>query len=474
MTRAGPWLFALAVFVIHAISPLHTQTDSQWSIPVALSLLHHGDATLDEYQRALELSQHGVDERGGHFYNTFPLGPSLVALPFVALAELVPSERWQTHAHAEAELKVAFFDTTEVLVGSVCVALSTALMLLIIRARATHRLTPWLGAFVLAFASPAWSTASRGLWQHAPAMLFLTLALWAWLGARPLVLGLSLAAAFTCRPTTAIPIVVIAVAMVASREQRRRLGWVTLGALVVGLPWLAMNRSMWGEWLAPYYLPSRLETSGSLFFEALLGNLFSAGRGLLIFCPVIILIFRPGARGAGTPGESRGHPFRPEPVEGATSSELGSVHQALSVHGHASTGSARTGFALDSNFNQPSPGDRGYPKTTAVCFTVLLLHWVAISRFPHWWAGHSFGPRLFTELTPFWVLLLVPWLDSLFSQKRWLRAPGLITAALIICTVSIHARGALSKRPWLWNTVPVNIDDSPARVWDFGDLQFLR
>jgi len=328
----------------------------------------------------------------------------------VAVADLVPSERWQTHSHGEAELKVSFFDTTEVLVGSMCVALSAALLFLIIRARTEHRLTPWVGAFLLAFGSPAWSTASRGLWQHGPAMLFLTLALWAWLRARPLILGLALAASFTCRPTTAIPIAVIALAMLTSAVERRRLGWVAVGALALGLPWLLINHLMWGQWLAPYYLPSRLETSGALFTEALLGNLLSAGRGLLIFCPLIILIFK-GAR-----------------------------RDALTV----------------------------------VAVSVLVLHWVVISRFPHWWAGHSFGPRLFTELTPFWVLLVVPWLDSLFVKRQWLRAPGVITAVLIVCTVSIHGRGALSKRPWLWNTAPVNIDDAPARLWDFGDLQFLR
>lgn len=410
MTRFGPWLFGVAVFVLHAISPLHVQTDSQWNVPVALSLLHHGDTTLDEYRDARALTQHGVEEHDGHWYNAFPLGPSLVALPLVALADLVPNQRWQSHSHAEAALKISFFDTTEVLVGSLCVAVSAALMVLIIRARAAHRLTPWLGAFVLAFASPAWSTASRGLWQHGPAMLFLTLALWVWLGARPFALGLCLAAAFTCRPTTAIPIAVICLAMAKSPSERRHLAWVGLGATVVAAPWLVVNHSMWGQWLPPYYLPSRLEGNGAVFAEALLGNLVSAGRGLLIFCPIIALISK-GVR-----------------------------RDVLS----------------------------------AVAISVLVLHWLAISRFPHWWAGHSFGPRLFTELTPFWVLLLVPWLDTLFVQRRWWRVPGLVTAALIACTAAIHARGALSKRPWSWNTTPVNIDDAPERLWDFRDLQFLR
>ena len=47
-------------------------------------------------------------------------------------------------------------------------------------------------------------------------------------------------------------------------------------------------------------------------------------------------------------------------------------------------------------------------------------------------------------------------------------------ALLFAITLFIHARGALSKRPWEWNTAPVNIDEQPDRVWDYRDLQFLR
>lgn len=407
MARAAPWVFALAVFVIHAISPMRVQSDSIWNVPVALSVLHHGDFTLDEYTLALAKTEHGVDHRNGHAYNTFPVGPSLVALPFLAIAELAPSQRWQSNAHAEAALTLGFFDTTEVLLGSMCVAVSVLFVFFTAKARAMHWATPWLVAAVVAFASPAWSTASRSLWQHGPAMLFLSAAIWAWLRARNnVLLGVFLACAFVCRPTAAIPILAIFAAI--SLTDRGRLPLVALGAVLIAAPWVWLNFTMWGEVLPPYYLPSRLE--GGTFFEALAGNLVSAGRGVLIFCPLLLLIIK-GAR--------------------------------------------RDLF-------------------TAVALGVLVVHWVIISRFPHWWAGHSFGPRLFTELTPFWALLLAPWFDRLFLEQRWHRPAGVFTALLLACGMLIHARGALSKRPWAWNTTPVNIDERPQRVWDFRDLPFLR
>lgn len=414
MTSRWAWgLFALAVFTIHAVSPMRVQSDSIWNVPVALSLLHRGDFTLDEYEAALSTTQHGVDHRDGHAYNTFPIGPSMIALPFLALADLVPISRWQTNSRAEAALKLGFFDTTEVLLGSMCVALSALLMGLLVQKRTEHRATAWLAAGVLAFASPAWSTASRALWQHGPAMLFLTAALWAWLGRAQgfrwaIALGFFLACAFVCRPTTAIPIVVISSAV--ALFERRRLPGLMLGAALVATPWLMLNQSMWQSWLPPYYLPGRLDAPPRLFIEALAGNLVSAGRGLLVFCPLVLLVFK-GAR---------------------------------------------------------------RDLLTVVCLFVLLTHWVVISRFAHWWAGHAFGPRLFTELTPFWVLLLVPWFERLYLQRQWRSVGGLMTAVLLALTLFIHARGALSKRPWRWNTQPVDIDDQPSRVWDFRDLQFLR
>ncbi len=403
-------MFALAVGVIHAVSPMRVQSDSIWNVPVALSVLHHGDFTLDEYTDALAKTEHGVDRVGAHAYNTFPIGPSLVALPFLALAELVPNGRWRSNAHAESALRLGFFDTTEVLVGSLCVAVSVLFVFFTARSRATHPMSAWVVAFVVAFASPAWSTASRSLWQHGPAMMFLSTALWAWLvgktRASSALLGAMLACAFVCRPTAAIPMLVICVAVLL--RERARLPLIIVGAVIIALPWLWLNESIWGRLLPPYYLPSRLE--GGSFFEALAGNVVSAGRGLLIFCPLAVLMAR-GAR--------------------------------------------RDVF-------------------TAVALCTLVAHWVIISRFPHWWAGHSFGPRLFTELTPFWALLIGPWFDVLFAQHRWHTPAGMLTAALLALTVFIHARGALSKQPWGWNDTPVNIDDRPTRVWDYGDLQFLR
>src|SRR4029079_13054135 len=75
-------------------------------------------------------------------------------------------------------------------------------------------------AAIAALGTPAWSTASRSLWQHGPSMLLLALALLAQLrGGRLFWAGLLLAAAYVVRPTNAIPLATAAAWVIVSRRR---------------------------------------------------------------------------------------------------------------------------------------------------------------------------------------------------------------------------------------------------------------
>jgi len=45
---------------------------------------------------------------------------------------------------------------------------------------------------------------------------------------------------------------------------------------------------------------------------------------------------------------------------------------------------------------------------------------------------------------------------------------------LIGVSAFIHGRGARKPDGYLWNVTPVNVDQSPSRLWDWRDPQFLR
>ena len=70
-------------------------------------------------------------------------------------------------------------------------------------------------AFIFAFATPVWSTASRAMWNHTPALLMLSVAMYLLILARreekyAAYVSIPLAIAFMMRPTMAISALVLA------------------------------------------------------------------------------------------------------------------------------------------------------------------------------------------------------------------------------------------------------------------------
>src|SRR5262249_61024148 len=97
---------------------------------------------------------------------------------------------------------------------------------------------------------------------------------------------------------------------------------------------------------------------------------------------------------------------------------------------------AKLGGALAANLISPSRGlliytpiclfalwsmERGKWRTPlAPWLTALaILHWFVISSHTiNWWAGHCYRPRFFTDLTPVFVLFLIPYVEHWNSFAR--------------------------------------------------------
>jgi hypothetical protein len=90
-----------------------------------------------------------------------------------------------------------------------------------------------------------------------------------------------------------------------------------------------------------------------------------------------------------------------------------------------------------------------------------------------WWGGHSFGPRIAADLAvPFALLaavLLVHWPSS--TTRSWTK--GAATAALA-WSVLVQALGAFSYPAGDWNGLPLNVDLTHDRLWDWRDSQLSR
>jgi hypothetical protein len=416
-----------------------------WSIPTAVALLDEGTPRLDRYRPLIEARRSAfVRETGGHYYTVYPFATSLIAAPAVAVLRpiaaaafrMAPSlaatmesvQRQRGCAPPDGEPVVHLHSWTEALIASAIVAATTVLMFHIARVELGAG-GALLVALIFAFATSAWSTASRSLWQHGASMLMLALALnWQVRGRRSAFVGAALAGAYTVRPTNAIPLA-FGAAWAWLDPRARVAAWLAGAACVLAL-FAAATRHVYGTWLPPYYQPSFFGAN-YFFWEALGGQLVSPARGLFVYSPVL----------------------------------LGSIA------GAAIKLRQRRFTALDLSLA-----------------LAILAHWVVISTTRSWWGGHSYGPRFFTDMLPYLVYFLIPvvgWLRpparELFSSTRrggetpspfQLVAGGLFAASIAI-SVFMHGHGALSREAPYWNQRPLDIDYSQDRLWDWRRPPFL-
>lgn len=414
------------VFITHAASRNITSYDSVWTIHTAMSLIREGNLDLNEYDdRLAEQNYREVFEREGRMYLVHPPGTSIILAPLVWLADEVLQalngidsvrefidNRTVEPVSMDA---VGLYKGVEMVLASFVVALTSAFLFLVLRRMTSFRWSLIL-VFLFAFCTPAWSSASRGLWSHDIEMLIMVLTLLTITAGEkrpvPLLLnGMAMAFAFEVRPTSAIPSALLGLFMVLTL--RRRAIPLVVGGLAGAIGVLSINLASFGMPLIPYY-------SGKLglhpaFFEALAGSLISPNRGLLVFCPVFILA-------------------------------LAGIRRALHSEPHG------------------------------ILFrflgVIIILHWISIALFDRWIGGHSYGPRLFTDALPFLVLFLVPISEMTNSSTRMRKTLMQIAfVTLLAAGFAIHWAGANRWSAMEWNAKPFDIDGNAWRVWDSSDLQ---
>ncbi|MBD3370996.1 hypothetical protein GF402_11640 [Candidatus Fermentibacteria bacterium] len=271
-------------------------------------------------------------------------------------------------------------------------------------------------AFLFVFGTSLISTCGVALWSfdfEVPLVLAALLLLLRPSGrprgrwARAFVLGTLLFLAYMCRPTAAALVVPLAVYLLLTD---RPLG---LRLLIVLAFWaLVMGILSLGEYgslLPPYYRPGRLGSPD--FLRALAGNLVSPSRGLLVFSPFFVPVLVMGI----------------------------------------------LRFGKDS-------------ARLAMLFSWLVLEVLLVSTFPHWWGGHSFGPRLLTDAVP--AVLAIAALTAPAGSEHRSRAYWIAVIILGLASVAIHsAQGLFNSATARWNRPP-DVDVHPRTVFDWDYPQF--
>lgn len=423
-------LLGFAVLAVYLTSPVVTNFDSYLAVPTAVSLVHEGDLDLDEFTARGVRAHYGFRRIGDHAYDVYPWTVALLAVPAVVAVDLLHSAGVGPGAPSLVEGNE--MGPLQLVLGAVVTTVAVVLVAVFAYERVTgderrrRRLALAVG---LAFATgtAAWSTASRALWQHGPSMALVAAAVLAAgrmergergerVALRAVVLGATLAAGYTVRPTNAVVAVALG-AWLAVRHRRLVLPFA-IGAGTVAAAWVTVNLATYGVVLPPYHSARRLALHDR-FAEAVAANLVSPARGLLVFSPVAV----------------------------------------LAVAGIVVRWRRRAVSALD----------------IAVAAAVVGHLLVVSASREGWWAGHAYGPRFMTDVLPLVAWLAVPAVDALAAGWEAGRARLAVAAVALALawSVAVNAEGAWLRTVHCWNVEPDNLDRHPGRVWSLSDPQVL-
>lgn len=426
-TGPPPWRGALELVVLPALlfnlasNHLAGGGDSTPALPTAVRFLTHGDFRLDDYYHAC-LASGGLSPAEGipyylratphGIYSNYPVGMTLLALPFTAASQLLRTEWERPQTLPRLEKWIAAWITAAVL------GLFFLIALHLLPAAPALALTA-----LLACGSSVFSSAGQDLGQHGGVLFWTLLILLIELrqSVRPtpagaLLQGAACGFSLTCRFSAGIFLFCFGV-WLACRDFRRAV-LVTLIGLLTFAPFAWFYYTTYGSLLGPTDAQASARSWAGTAGAHLAGVLFSPSRGLFIYHPwLLLIVFVPFARSSA--------PERAAPRR------------------------------IPAGWN-------------VFLLAVLLLQTVLVSSWNMWWGGHSWGPRLLTEVIPFGALLCAGPLARL-----WRLQTGRAAVALLgLLAALVHLPGVYGDGLG-WNSVPNNIDAHPERLWSWRDAPFF-
>lgn len=404
----GAVILLLAFLLVSFSTVRHTGSDPRGSLLVTESILTHRTIKLDHYGKEI-LQPYGytIHQKNGHYYYYFPLGTSIASIPFVALAN-----GWGFKMlHSELAVQIG-------------IATVTAILTLVFFIKLARIFLSPLNAVAISgvfwFGSSLASTTGTALWSHNFATLFALIAIYSSVKAAkegksqywPLI-ALFLFSAYLSRPTMALLAPCVLWFFFTYHKMAACKSAVFLGLLLACFVGFSLHE--FNQFLPDYYMPKRL--TGEHFTEALVGNLISPARGLLIYSPFILLAWL--------------------------------------------------------CYPNSSPQFTLKPSWFVVGIVWPVLHLIMISRFPHWWAGHSFGARLMTDVLPGLFLLTIRTWPVVRTSARNPIGLTILAAASVFAVYVNSYQGMFNQYTGLWNAEP-NIEKHPEYLWDWKYPQFLH
>ena len=405
-------LILLLCFAVFLRSPVHQILDSKYISVVSHSLITNGSLAVPDSFVPAQRAKIGYTLRraGDKTYHFFSSAPAVLNAPIVAgfamagIRPVAPEGDFLAHH----ELRILRFAAAIVAAG-LCVTL-----FLIARV--------WLSpgpslllSLVFAFGTQIFSSISRPYWSHGWATLLLAGGLWLLVSPRwrdkagtYVAISTLLCWAYFCRPSMSLSILGVTLFLLATRRSFVT-PFVATGMIWAGV-FLLYSWTTFGTWLPPYFLSSHLESgrlAGGLLVSSypkgVVGTLISPGRGLFVYVPIFALILWVTVR--------------------------------------------RWKWIPDIPLAMTALG-------------VCLAHWQLVSFFRNWWGGQSFGPRLMSDIVPWFFILAVLGVVAVEKARsvgefRWTLPKGMAVTLIVAASLFVNTRGATSKEAQrgagLWN-----------------------
>lgn len=337
-------------------------------------------------------------------YSAYPAGMEVFAWPGVLWCAARGSDLRDDDVHCRIETRTA----------AVVAAIGLALFFLT-ALHVTSGLAAYATAIALAVGSAFFTTFSQLLWQQGGVAFWSIVILFVEVAStgRPsrggaIVQGIACGLMIACRPLSALFLVPFGV-WVLVRDWRRGLlvpvvAWITFAPFAV-IYW-KLHHSLTGPSIGLYHGIGWPSLSG------LAGVLFSPGRGLLVYQPLLLLL--PLAMWAA-----------------GRSDRLG-----------------RIGF---------------YP----FVLVFAAVHCLFVSGWTMWWGGHSFGSRLVSEVIPALALAAAPVVGWLLRRPIGAAA----VSAIVVAGLLVHHNAAYHLA-MAWNADPDDVDRHTARLWEWSKPPF--
>lgn len=384
--------------------------DSLCTSLLPLSILLDHAVTLDRFgpwlYAHIPYTREVVRMSAGHYYSGYPIWNGVFVTPlYLPLLLITNLREWDPGTLA------ALARILEKFVASAIAAFSAVVMLALLK-RITSERWAWILTLVYAVATATWSIASQALWQHTTVELSTVAALYfleAWWRDRGRAAlfgcGACAMAAAMIRPGEVAMVLALLIALFAAgavlKDYFRFLALPVVGGMVA----LAYNFYFFRNATGTYTFAM---WAGSAW-NGVVGLLVSPGRGLLIYMPVTLFAlcaFLPAARDARR------------------------KHRLLLV----------------------------------ACATLIVLHFLVVSRVNLWWGGYCWGPRYLTETLPLFVVLMA--LAVPILERPWVRRAFVVAVAY---GVLIQAIGVYFYPNGHWDNTPVPVDDAGYRNWNWRD-----